>query len=363
MNQFEENMKIFSSKIDEKLKHINTEETTKTALILPFLQEMGYDTTNPMEVKMEYTADIGAKKGEKIDIAILNDFQEIILIECKPANSALDKTHISQLYRYFNITDSEIGILTNGVIYQFFTDSIKKGQMDKSPFLEIDLRDLSKKEINELNKFTKDNFDITKIKSKVDDLKFAHDINKIISLEFDSPSDEFVKTITKQAYSGVLTSNVKNKFRKIIKQEIENVINDKVEAKLNNALEKTNHDEYVDTEEDSEIVTTEDEYEGYFIVKSILSKEIHPNRIFIRDFKSYCTVLLDDNKYYPLIRLYFNNPNNLRIGIFDKFEKANSGKKIFSNYNLNSVDEIYNYDEKIIKTLNVYLREINKKKK
>ena len=117
--EFEEKIKKFSSSIKEKLKHIDTEETTKTALILPFLNEvMGYDTTNPAEVKAEYTADLGAKKGEKIDLAILNEGDEIIMIECKSANSELSIDHLSQLYRYFNITDSELGILTNGIICQ-----------------------------------------------------------------------------------------------------------------------------------------------------------------------------------------------------------------------------------------------------
>lgn len=354
--EFEEKMKVFSSKVNEKIEHIDCEETTKTALILPLLREMGYDTTDPLEVKMEYTADMGAKKGEKIDIAILDNSHELILIECKSVNSQLEKGNVSQLYRYFNITDSEIGILTNGVVYQFFTDSIKKGQMDKSPFLEIDMRDLSKKDILELSKFTKKNFDITKIRSKVDDLKFAHDVNKIIKLEIDSPSNEFIKVIAKQVYSGVITNKLRNKFKKMIRQEFERIINEKVEDKLNEALGKTNSF-------DDDIVTTKEEYEGYYIVKSILSRVIASDRINMKDVKSYCNVLLDNNSSYPIIRLYFNNPHNLKIGIFDDFEKRNSKRKTFSFHNINSVEDIYDYEEEIVKALNIYLRELKKKKK
>ena len=119
MDNFEEEIKSFASKVSEKIKHIDSEETTKTALILPFIQLMGYDTTNPQEVKAEYTADLGAKQGEKIDLAILRDTQEVILIECKSVNTKLSKNHLSQLLRYFNITDSEIGILTNK-LYMFY---------------------------------------------------------------------------------------------------------------------------------------------------------------------------------------------------------------------------------------------------
>ena len=286
------------------------------------------------------------------------------MIECKSAITELSQDHISQLYRYFNITDSEIGILTNGVTYLFYTDSIKSGQMDKSPFLEINLLDLSEKEITQLKKFTKSNFDITKIKSKVDDLKYAHDIHKILSSEIDSPSEDFVKVITKQAYDGVITQNVRNKFYKIIKNEFKEVINEKVELRLNNALEKNNEEDTpILVENDDGIITTNEEYEGYYIVKSIASKIVNPERISIRDFKSYCNVLLDDNKYYPLIKMYFNNPHNLRISIFKEFEKAGKGKKLFKSYNIQNVNEIYNYEEEIIKTVNIYLREIKRKNK
>lgn len=362
--EFEEKIKIFTSKIKEKLKHIDTEETTKTALILPFLNEvMGYDTTNPAEVKAEYTADLGAKRGEKIDLAILNEGEEIILIECKSANSELSIDHISQLYRYFNITDSELGILTNGLVYQIFTDSIKPGQMDKSPFLEVNLQVLSDKEIQQLKKFSKENFDIINIKSKVDDLKYAHDVHKILSSEIDSPSDEFVKVIAKQAYDGVITKNVRDKFYKIIKNEFKEVINEKVETRLNTALEKSGtEDEHVVEISDDGVVTTNEEYEGYYIIKSIAAKIVNPERVFIRDFKSYCTVIIDNNNRYPLARMYFDNVNNMKIELFDKFEKDNQGRRLTETYAISNVSEIYDYEEHIIKTINVYLREIDRKK-
>ncbi|MBQ6628308.1 MAG: type I restriction enzyme HsdR N-terminal domain-containing protein [Methanobrevibacter sp.] len=362
--EFEEKIKIFASKIKEKLKHIDTEETTKTALILPFLNEvMGYDTTNPAEVKAEYTADLGAKKGEKIDLAILNEGEEIIMIECKSANIELSLDHLSQLYRYFNITDSELGILTNGVIYQIFTDSMKPGQMDKSPFLEINLLDLSERDIAELKKLSKENFDISKIKSKVDDLKYAHDVHKILSAEVDSPSDEFVKVIARQVYDGVVTKNVRDKFYKIIKNEFKEVINEKVEIRLNNALEKNDEDNMINGIEssDDDVVTTNEEYEGYYIIKSIAAKVIDPERVFIRDFKSYCTVIIDDNNRYPLARMYFDNINNMKIELFDKFERDNQGRRITDTYSISNVSEIYSYEKNIIKTVNVYLREIDKK--
>ena len=50
-----------------------TEESTKTSFVLPFIQMLGYDIFNPAEVIPEFTADIGTKKSEKVDYALLQD--------------------------------------------------------------------------------------------------------------------------------------------------------------------------------------------------------------------------------------------------------------------------------------------------
>ena len=157
MNDFSDELLKFSKSIDGKLEHIDNEESTKVALIFPFLGLLGYDITNPQEIKTEYVADIGAKRGEKVDIAILNDNKPLIIIECKPVNTTLGNYQISQLYRYFNITPAHIGILTNGIEYYFYTDSTKAGMMDETPFLEVNLTKLTVKQITEIEHFRKEN--------------------------------------------------------------------------------------------------------------------------------------------------------------------------------------------------------------
>jgi hypothetical protein len=90
-----------TSKISKKMDMIATEEATKTALILPFIRlVLGYDHTDPEEVVPEFTADVGIKKGEKVDYAIMMDGKPVILMECKSAKTDLDEAHASQLYRY-----------------------------------------------------------------------------------------------------------------------------------------------------------------------------------------------------------------------------------------------------------------------
>lgn len=48
---------------------------------MPFISALGYDVFNPTEVIPEFTADVGTKKGEKVDYAIKKDDKIIILIE------------------------------------------------------------------------------------------------------------------------------------------------------------------------------------------------------------------------------------------------------------------------------------------
>ena len=115
---FIEEIKTFASKIAQRKESIQTEEATKMSLIVPFFQILGYDVFNPSEFCPEYTADVGIKKGEKVDYAILDNGDPIVLIECKWCGEQLDK-HSSQLFRYFSTTTAKFGILTNGIILFF----------------------------------------------------------------------------------------------------------------------------------------------------------------------------------------------------------------------------------------------------
>lgn len=118
---FKDQIKQLSDRIEKLKDNLQTEEATKNALIMPFIQALGYDVFNPTEVVPEFTCDIGTKKGEKIDYAIFKDGKPIILIECKHWAQDLD-LHDNQLLRYFHVSNAKFGLLTNGRIYRFYTD-------------------------------------------------------------------------------------------------------------------------------------------------------------------------------------------------------------------------------------------------
>ena len=128
-----------SKVVREHREVLLTEEAAKTALVMPFLQALGYNVFNPSEVVPEFTCDVGIKKGEKVDYAICLDGQITMLVECKPANSELSVSHASQLFRYFATTDARVAVLTNGVVYKFFAGLDVPNRMDDKPFFTLSL--------------------------------------------------------------------------------------------------------------------------------------------------------------------------------------------------------------------------------
>lgn len=360
---FEDDIKEFTKTIPDKLEHIDSEETSKIALITPFLRLMGYDTTNPAEVKAEYTADVGTKQGEKVDFAILENGEPLIFIECKSATNELTNDNISQLFRYFSITDIQIGILTNGVEYKFFTTGEDNNRMDEKPFLDIDLLNLTKKDIKELEKFKKSNFDIDEVVSRADNLKYRNLIKKTLLSEFEEPSEDFIKAIGQQVYEGRLTPNIKERFGNIISVAITEIINEKVNKTLSDAVasNETQQEDNNAVEAEEEIIdedgiiTTDVEKEGYFIVRSIASEVVDPDLIAIRDRKHYCNILFDNNQRYPIVRFYFNNEDHLRVEFYDEITLTSNGGKIGEKVDIENVSDLYKYKERILKVVNDYL--------
>lgn len=338
-------LKEISELIPEQKEKLLTEEATKNALIMPFIKALGYNVFNPSEVVPEFTADVGTKKGEKVDYAIMIDGTPAILIECKPCNSNLAKEHASQLYRYFSVTESKFGILTNGINYLFYTDIEKPNKMDSKPFFEVNMEELRPDVIKELKKFSKSVFDFNEILYSASELKYIREIKKILANELEQPSEDFVKFFAKQVYHGILTANVKEKFEGITKNALNQFIKDQVNSRLKSALDASddkgeNKEELTEQpSRESRIVTTEDEWEGFYIVRAILSEIINIERVNMRDTISYCGILLDNNNRKSICRLRFNTSQKY-LGLVDENKKE---EKVL----IESVSDIYKYSEQL----------------
>ena len=222
---FKDEIKQFGDRVEKLKAQISTEEATKNAFIMPFIKALGYDVFNPLEVVPEYVADIGIKKGEKVDYAILMNGQPSILVECKHWSENLD-VHNSQLFRYFHTTKAKFGLLSNGVIYRFYTDLVEKNKMDENPFLEFNVTDIKDNQIEELKKFHKSYFDVDNIVNTASELKYMNELKTFINTEFQNPTEGFVKHFAKQAYPGVLTAKLMEQFTILTKKSIQQYIND-----------------------------------------------------------------------------------------------------------------------------------------
>ncbi|WP_298547158.1 type I restriction endonuclease [uncultured Aquimarina sp.] len=350
--ELQNHLKTLADKILLHKKHTHTEESTKHAFVLPFIDLLGYDTRNPIEVVPEFTADIGLKKGEKVDYAIFQEQQPILIIECKHWQEDLN-THNSQLFRYFHATKTRFALLTNGIIYQFYTDLEAANKMDKKPFLEFDITNLKENTIHEIAKFHKSNFDVDKIVDNASSLKYTKELKKLIYEELNAPSHNFVRLFAGQTYPGKLTSRVMEEFTELVHKAFNQTISEKVSDRLNAALhketQKQQEEVLEDAEEFSKIITTEEELEGYRIVVAILRRKVIAHRIIHRDTQSYFGILLDDNNRKPLCRLHFNGTKKY-IGIFD--ENKNETREY-----IETLEDIYQFEDQLLRTVGYYENE------
>lgn len=356
---FIERLQGLSKKIAQVGSTLETEEATKNALIMPFLHSvLGYDVFDPTEVVPEFNADTGTKKGEKVDYALLKDGEVQILIECKKFGEKLSTKHASQLFRYFSVTNARIAILTNGEVYEFYTDLDAPNKMDEKPFLTLNMSDLDEHIVPEVKKLTKSSFDVDSVVDAAGELKYLNQIKKVLQEQFKNPEEDFVKFFTSKVYDGVQTAKVKAQFLEITTKALKQFLNDSINDRLKSAI-GTNEDialkaqaqpqavtiveetpvEIVDDEK-PKVVTTEEETDGFNIVKAILRAKFDVSRITARDTQSYFGILLDDNNRKPLCRLHFNAKQKY-IGIIGEDRKE-------TRHPIETLDDIYGLSDKLL---------------
>ena len=190
---FIDQVRMLATRVAISKDVLQTEEATKNAMVMPFIQLLGYNVFDPQEVTPELIADVGTKKGEKVDYAILSDGRPIMLFECKKCGSDLHINHASQLFRYFHVTEARFGVLTNGLVYRFFTDLEQPNKMDEKPFFEFNLLEFREQDVEELKKFAKTTFDIETILNTANQLKYTRAIQNTLLEWLHSPPEELVR--------------------------------------------------------------------------------------------------------------------------------------------------------------------------
>ena len=365
--EFADQMRDLAEKAFELKDVLNTEEATKNALIMPFINSLGYDVFNPKDVIPEFTADVGIKKGEKVDYAIHKDGNPIIIVECKSCTQPLAGTHTSQLYRYFAVSEARFGVLTNGLVYLFYTDLDKPNTMDDQPFLEVNLSQLKTPIVHELQKFSKAAFNVEHILSTASDLRYTREIKHRLRQDYDTPSAEFVQYFVDALYPGRKTQTVRDQFTPLTQRAFHQFVNDQITDRVKDrakfvltadssvsavaapTAEGPSPDNALadeDTEATAQIITTEDELHAFYIVKSIMRERVEPRRVVMRDVDSYCGVLLDDNNRKPICRLRFNTSQKY-LGLFDAQKKE-------TRVPIQSLDDLYQFADRLTAVVGYY---------
>lgn len=369
-----ERAQALALKIRKHKAGIETEEATKNAFVMPFIGNvLGYDVFDPLEVIPEFTADVGLKKGEKIDYAIAHDGQVQVLVEVKKVGDPLRIEHASQLFRYFAVTNARIAILTNGETYQFYTDLDAPNRMDDKPFLIIDFSDIDETLLPELAKLAKDSFDLESVISAAGELKYIGQLKRVLAAQFKQPEDDWIRLLTTRVYEGSFTQRVREQFIPLVSKAMQQFLNEQVNERLKNALGgpdsyvsvtsgATTSEQAVDSTTDSsattatqsttadgrdDVLTSEEEIEGYRIVRAIVCSEVSAARVVCRDTKTYFGVLLDDNNRKPIVRLWFNRSKKY-VGIFDEH-------KVETRIPITAVEDIYQHADHLRKTVSRYL--------
>lgn len=357
---FADSLTALAQKVRNQRDAILTEEATKNAFVMPFISTvLGYDVFDPLEVVPEFTADVGIKRGEKIDYAIMRESEVQMLIECKSSTAPLKVEHASQLFRYFAVTNARIAVLTNGQVYHFFTDLDAPNRMDDKPFLVLDLLDIDDTLVDELKKLTKDAFDLDSVINAAGELKYIGQLKRAIAEQFRNPTDDWTRFFISRVYEGSITQKIRDQFAPLVTKASAQFLNDQVNDRLKAALRGggyagedttavTSKEVAIDDlDRDTEIETTLEELEAYQIVKAIACSEVKPQRVSQRDSKSYFAILLDDNNRKPVARLHFNSKKQKYLGLMD-------ADKVETRHPIDGPDDIYEFSTDIREAVNRY---------
>ncbi|MEH2452613.1 type I restriction endonuclease [Nostoc sp.] len=326
---FIEDITKLSEQVRKRADQVVGEEATKMALIVPFLNALGYDVYDPSEVMPEYVADFAIKKAgqfEKVDYALAINNNIVMLVEAK-ARGQKAEAHDGQLSRYFNgLLTTKVAIVTNGVEYRFFTDLRDKNVMDKEPFFSFNILEYDTKDIDNLKFFHRDNFDVTAITNYAEEMVYVKGMTQLLGNLLRSPSEEFVRFLVAELgtvapsyeIKGRMTGKVIDKFKPIVKKSIQGSlvelmtrslsqeITQPVELEVEQEIEE--EDKQQESQELPKIVTTAEEIEAFEKIKAITQTSRSYNfELQYKDTVSYFGINLVGKTTWWFLRLYLSS--------------------------------------------------------
>ncbi|MCE2564134.1 type I restriction endonuclease [Komagataeibacter sp. FNDCF1] len=294
-DDFRQKFKAFSERMVGLAPRCSNEEATKMFLVLPFLQFLGYDIMNPDEVCPEHHADFSEKYKNRVDYAVLREGQPVIAIECKALGAPL-KDDRGQLKSYFNAAHTvKMGVITDGLVYEFYADSDEPNMMDPNAFLSFDLREIAKGKIEDsvvdgLKSLQKSNFDPENIGAEAKrKLVFQNLVQQIEDLAA-SPSEAFVRLLLQNIGLKHIRAKAVAEYTDLTKSAFAEFVNLRILQRLDLPVKDKEADKPVlvadvtkveaDTKPADGIITTETELEVYEYAKRRLAFLANNDELF-----------------------------------------------------------------------------------
>jgi predicted type IV restriction endonuclease len=253
------------------------EQSTKFFLVMPFLGFLGYDYTTPLEVHPEHIADFGADPLNKVDFAILRDGVPIVAIECKKVGADLVDNR-GRLRSYFNaLVDTKLGILTDGIVYEFFVDSIEPNIMDEDPFLTLDLETAARgavtaEVLETLFCVTKAKFDPADIAETAHLRLVQKRLRSALASELANPSEDFCRILLKSIGMKVSAAAIHRHYGPMIQRAL-GQLRTEADREPKGAIDPVSIS-------DQRIFTTDHEFEVFDYVRRRLAFLVNDDALF-----------------------------------------------------------------------------------
>lgn len=235
--EFRQKLRAFAERAVSIAPRCTNEESTKLFLVLPFLSFLGYDDRNPDEVCPEHGADFSDKYKNRVDFAIMKAGKPVIAIECKALGAEL-KDERGQLRSYFNAAPTvKMGVITDGLIYEFYADSDDPNMMDQNAFLHLNLREVAKGKIEDsvdegLRGLQKSNFDPENIGAEAKrKLIFQNVVQQIANLA-EEPSETLVRTLLQNAGVTHVRTKALDDYRELVRGAFREFVNLRILQRL-----------------------------------------------------------------------------------------------------------------------------------
>lgn len=309
---------------------LDNEEITKDVLIRPMIQALGYDTSDPTQVKAEYSVALPKGGRGRADYVIFHNGQPAIVMECKALGVPLDQKIQQQMLQYANSLDAPAGLVTDGDRYLCYANTDDVSKIDPLHYHQLDLSSPAERDLEALEPMSRQLFFPKQLQARAK--PFLADIERRERLAEFLSDPSLVEEVLRLGAIGDPEERERELTETI--ESIQEIVSDVVGRIARGELDQP------------DIVTTNDELDAHLMCKGMLYGVIDPDRIAFRDAKTYASVLIDDNNRKPICRFHFNGRVK-QVGTFDSDKQE-------TRHTIEELDDILELAPKLRRTARQY---------